>query len=270
MRAFKEFLESSTIHGLVYIATTRQLVRLFWLGVVIAGFTGSFLLIQQSFTSWADSPVSTTIETLPITEMDFPKVTVCPPRNSFTNLNYDLLRVENRTLDEETKLELLDFLPEAVYDGSFAEKLRLFETFHTGENYIRDWYWGYSQISLPYHRTTINNEVLVYYELNSHFNSGAVATPHFREPFDPFYFHLNFLFKIVIHIPESLTLSSNSSVGLILRIEYDLEQTSDKEFIQVGRGDHSNNNWLLLSSDAEKYETILSVGEAKYFVHYYR
>ena len=49
-----------------------------------------------------------------------------------------------------------------------------------------------------------------------------------------------------------------------------VEQSSDKEFIQVGRGDYSNNNWLLLSSKDEKYETILPVGEAKYFVHYYR
>ena len=39
-RDVREFLESSTIHGLSYITGNRRLVRLFWLCVVIAGFTG--------------------------------------------------------------------------------------------------------------------------------------------------------------------------------------------------------------------------------------
>ena len=62
----KEFLESSTIHGLSYIAGNRVLVRLLWVCVVITGFTGAVVLILQSFASWADSPITTTIETLPI------------------------------------------------------------------------------------------------------------------------------------------------------------------------------------------------------------
>ena len=41
MDTFKEFLESSTIHGLVYISTSRRLLKLFWLCVVITGFTGA-------------------------------------------------------------------------------------------------------------------------------------------------------------------------------------------------------------------------------------
>ena len=66
----------------------------------VAGFSGAGILIQQSFSSWADSPVSTTIETLPITDLDFPNVTVCPPRNTFTDLNYDLMAIENVSLSD--------------------------------------------------------------------------------------------------------------------------------------------------------------------------
>ena len=80
VKGMQEFLGSSTIHGLIYIAGNRGLVRLFWICVVIAGFTGSFVLIQQSFSSWAESPITTTIETLPISDIDFPIVTVCPKR----------------------------------------------------------------------------------------------------------------------------------------------------------------------------------------------
>ena len=97
MESVRAYLESSTVHGLVYISSTRRLARLFWILVVMAGFTGAGYMIYQSFDGWAESPVKTTIETLPITEITLPKVTVCPPKNTFTNLNYDLMLLETMT-----------------------------------------------------------------------------------------------------------------------------------------------------------------------------
>ena len=67
------FLESSTVHGLSHIASGRKYVRLFWILVVIGGFTGAGVMIHASFQSWAESPVKTTIETRPITEIILPK-----------------------------------------------------------------------------------------------------------------------------------------------------------------------------------------------------
>ena len=73
----KIFLESSTIHGLTYISTSRKHVeRLFWVLVVIAGFTGAGVLIYESFQDWHENPVTTTIETLPIHNITFPKLTL--------------------------------------------------------------------------------------------------------------------------------------------------------------------------------------------------
>ena len=41
MDALKEFLESSTIHGLVHISTARsKTVRVVWLAIVVACFGG--------------------------------------------------------------------------------------------------------------------------------------------------------------------------------------------------------------------------------------
>ena len=97
MEGVRTFLESSTIHGLTYISTTRKCVRLFWILVVIAGFVGASLLIKESFDSWSESPIKTTVETLPISDITLPKVTVCPPKNTFTDLNYDLMMTENIT-----------------------------------------------------------------------------------------------------------------------------------------------------------------------------
>ena len=99
MDKIRNFLESSTIHGLSYISTTKRFVRVFWVIVVILGFTGAGVMIYQSFQDWDESPVKTTVETFPITELTFPKVTVCPPKNTYTDLNYDLMLTENMTLE---------------------------------------------------------------------------------------------------------------------------------------------------------------------------
>ena len=103
MEHVKAFFESSTIHGFAYISTSRKYVKSFWILIVMGGFIGAGVLINQSFENWNESPVKTTIETLPISNLKFPKVTVCPPMNTFTNLNYDLMKVENMTLDGDTK-----------------------------------------------------------------------------------------------------------------------------------------------------------------------
>ena len=95
MDGVRTFLESSTIHGLTYISTTGKYAKIFWILIVFAGFIGASLLIKESFDSWYESPIKTTIETLPISEINFPKVTVCPPKNTFTDLNYDLMMTEN-------------------------------------------------------------------------------------------------------------------------------------------------------------------------------
>ena len=81
-RSVKEFLESSTIHGLAYISTCRRVARILWIFVIFAGFSGSAFLINQSFSSWSNNPVSTTIETLPISELDFPSSPSALPRTA--------------------------------------------------------------------------------------------------------------------------------------------------------------------------------------------
>ena len=109
MENFRNFLESSTIHGLTYISTTTKIVRIFWILVVIGGFTGAGILIYQSFESWDESPIKTTIETLPIADVPFPKVTVCPPKGTYTNLNYDLLKAGNIMVDNSTAFSFFIF-----------------------------------------------------------------------------------------------------------------------------------------------------------------
>ena len=148
MEGISTFLESSTIHGLTYISTTRRFARLFWILVVTTGILGASWLIKESFESWSESPVKTTIETLPISEIGFPKVTVCPPKNTFTDLNYDLMMTENITLTEAMRDEIFEYAVEVLNENSFSESdwTKLHE-----ENRFYNWYHGYSNILAPYY-----------------------------------------------------------------------------------------------------------------------
>ena len=120
MEGVRTFLESSTVHGLSYISTTQRYARIFWIFVVMAGFVGASLLIKASFDSWSESPVKTTVETLPINRLKLPKITVCPPRNTFTDLNYVML-TENRTLTEGMRHEMFRYALELINEDNFLD-----------------------------------------------------------------------------------------------------------------------------------------------------
>ena len=71
MDGVTEFLESSTIHGLTYIATTKNIFfKLFWISIVCTGFAVAGILINSSVSSWKKSPIATSIETFPISQVN--------------------------------------------------------------------------------------------------------------------------------------------------------------------------------------------------------
>ena len=95
METVKEFFEVTTIHGLYHVSKTKSLRRFFWTVTSIAGFISAFSMIYESFQNFSKNPISTTIETFPISKVPFPPITVCPVKNTLTNLNYDLVNSQN-------------------------------------------------------------------------------------------------------------------------------------------------------------------------------
>ena len=68
---FKEFLEGSTIHGLVHISTAKsRRARFSWTAIVVACFAIAVYMITSSYKEWQDSPVSTTIKDVNFTAED--------------------------------------------------------------------------------------------------------------------------------------------------------------------------------------------------------
>ena len=143
MYGVSSFLESSTIHGFSHIATSKRVARIFWIFVVFFGFLGAVFLINSSFEAWNDSPVNTIIETLSIKGIEFPKVSVCPPRNAYTNLNYDILNANHTSRLDESDISLII--------NTTVAKMHELETdvatanFFEDENRFRNWYFKFDK-----------------------------------------------------------------------------------------------------------------------------
>ena len=220
MGEFKSFLETSTIHGLSYISSTRKYARFFWLSIVIAGFVGASLLIQESFASWSKSPISTTIETLPISEISFPKVTVCPPKNTYTDLNYDMTNIGNISIDfdllneNSSSYRLLESFVKYFQNEDFKEKIPdilAFDEIGKFEN----WYNGKSLANLQ------SNKISTYA------TSGEITSPYFGEDFQSDKFNwAGVQYDIIVDHPFSEWDDYENEYEypgtIILSIEYDI------------------------------------------------
>ena len=102
MEGVREFLESSTIHGLIYISSSgTRLTKLFRFLVVVSGFTAAFVLINNSFHSWEKSPISISIETFPFSNITFPCLSVCPPRGQILHSHLEIWKQKYHQLCEK-------------------------------------------------------------------------------------------------------------------------------------------------------------------------
>ena len=194
---FTAFLSSSTIHGLAYIPTSRGLLRLFWVLVVVSGFSTATYLIVKSFRGWQESPISTSIEVLPITEMTFPNVTVCPPRDSLTLLNYDLQRAADVNVSREEREELSKYISELFLEEGYEAMLTDVKVFYERDRF-RHWYEGVSQISLSYWH---NIDKQKYFNFKTYATSGEIATPYYGEPWEAEKFEQSMSYSVNIYQP---------------------------------------------------------------------
>lgn len=148
--------------------------------MVLSGFIGASLIIYNSFQSWRESPVKTTIRTMAIDNLKFPNVTVCPPKNTYTNLNYDLLMTENLTLTDETRKILstyaFELLHDSIYEGILAN-LSLIED----PDRFYNWYHGFTMMNLP---VWMRPQMSLEFPTVTTASSGFISTKHYGDKFN--------------------------------------------------------------------------------------
>ena len=210
MEKIKPFLELSTIHGLYYISNGGKWSRLFWIFVVIGGFTGAGYLIYESFDNWKKSPITTTVEILPISQINFPNVTVCPPKNSFLNLNHDIQQSENIKLDNDTRNELFDYALDVMLMEFYKEMMTNLSKIEDPDRYY-NWYHGYTRIKYTY-SNGINQ---LHYSVVTSATTGNISTQYFGEKFNADKVNGKIRIIIEVYVPSSVKGDQNISLMFV-------------------------------------------------------
>ena len=239
LREINSFLSSTSIHGLSYIATTDKLARLFWMFVVLSGFTAAAMLIQKSYAGWWENPISTSVDYRPITDLPFPLVTLCPPRKTFTSLNLALRAIQNRTLDSWAKEELTRRLSEIIFDSDFEEK---FSTFSRATNLSGGWYSGDTRITFYLHSN--ESGLVVMYSTSA--LAGTVSSPFFKHSLKADTFERIIRFRIGFDKPKNAT----STTNIELKLEFDTDKKRHWEEVIIGSG-HYKNGWFQMDYNEE-------------------
>ena len=229
MENLKLFLDSSTIHGLSYLSNTKSCSRLFWLIIVVCGFSVAGYLISKSFYNWQQSPITTTIETLPISQITFPNVTVCPPRNSFLNLNYDIIQSEKRKLDEDTRKELFEHAKELIQESIYEEVLKNLSKMEDLDRFS-NWYQGLTKIELPLIDKDNNDQF--YFPLTTSATTGNISTQYFGDKFDAD--KIERFMRVVIRLTASESIKGHKNVTLFFNIfKNTLRQFKEKDVMEL-------------------------------------
>ena len=221
---------------------------------VTFGFSGAGYLIYTSFHNWEQSPISTTIETLPISQIKFPNVTVCPPRNSFLNLNYDFKQSETIKIDNNSRKKLFDFALDVIQDDFHKEVVTNLSKVEDPDRYY-NWYHGYTLIAYPYHDTVYNQ---LFYHVTTSATSGNISTQYFGDKFEANKVDGNIYFKIYIIVPPSVGGDQNTTLMV------DIKKKTMKE---VSNNDKMTlNDWTDIDADLTNCSKNITAPSDKYSI----
>ena len=249
MEHVKAFLDSSTIHGMSWISSSKRFSRLFWILVVIGGFTCAGYMIHQSLDNWNKSPITTTLETLPISDITFPNVSVCPPKNSILNFNYDIIKSTEIQLNTSTRKQLLDYAFDTTQDIFWEEIMLNISKLEYPSRY-HDWYHGYTRLQYPYH----NGDEFLYFEA-TYATTGNITTKYFGEEFDIEKTDAKMQIEIKISSPDSLENDSDSTaIFKVLKNTLKEIQDVDKMILNLDLIDADLTTYNANSTDMINYK----------------
>ena len=171
-------MTSSTIHGLAHLASAHTVAKkIFWLAVVAANFGVAVYLISSSYVEWTESPVSSTTITSPIDELQFPEVTVCPPKGSNTVLNQVLSQVKKEKMTPELRKRLKKKAQEIFIEKpskKFAKDMAHLMNIQSMTNIID------GTVSIP-EKNRINSAGVNEISINTSLPKGSFSTPGYKD-----------------------------------------------------------------------------------------
>ena len=192
--------------------SSSRLIRLAWTLIVVLGFALAATLIWQSLDNWRQNPVDTTVSTNTIDQVTFPKIYVCPPKLTYTNLNQDILDFKDKFFTDDQIKEIENLIDENIEPiNDFHKDNKWSFNAHVEENRLYNWYMGFSELVVDKLNTWVKTT-------SSH---GSLGIPNFEEEYQEDKFELFIRKEFTLKI---LNLTSPTQ-KLILEIEADLKET---------------------------------------------
>ena len=169
--------------------------RTVWFIVVCFGFIVAGSLISRSYSAWKASPVSTSISTHKISDLDFPTVTVCPPKGSNTALNYDLMKADNNSLTYKQREGLKNASYDIFIKSSSEEYVKRMLAGANPTN-IKDVHNGFQTAPTPY---GTNGFKIAMWKSN-----GSIETPWFGGKFMESYYQEDRYYLMILEFPDNI------------------------------------------------------------------
>ena len=198
MEHIHEFFNTTSINGITFIKKSKGFARLFWILVVIGGFSGAVIMLYESFDNWRKNPISTKEETKPISDITFPNITICPP-NIILNLNHDIKNSEAVILNNDIRDELIDFAQDVIDIKFYDDMMANLSKIEIPDRYY-NWYHEYDELSVnpfPTISTFGVYDGTFTYTMTLGM-SGNISTQYFGEKFDVDKVEANILYRITI------------------------------------------------------------------------
>ncbi|CAH1100668.1 unnamed protein product [Psylliodes chrysocephalus] len=137
---FKEYCNSTSIHGFKYFAESRSLCeRLLWLILVLFSISACVYLIVQTYVKFQQSPVIVSFATTntPIYTIPFPAVTICPlskARSSLFNFTDVMAKIKRAKQISDKEKRYAKYMSLLCGRGSpfFKEESTFTEDFFSG------------------------------------------------------------------------------------------------------------------------------------------
>ena len=194
--------------------------KLLWFGIVCVGFFGAGYLISKSYFAWQESPIATSITTHPIDNLDFPIVTICPPKDSNTALYPDLVKAGNRTLSYEV-LKILKGAAYEIFMGGthrrYAQKMSTMPSAFMGNIY--QVYRGFNSLPKP---ISINNNPNIS-EIKMWNLNGTITSPWYGKGFVEDFFKEDREYHVLLELPIDIR-NQIGSGSLMIDIEVDIRK----------------------------------------------
>ena len=175
---------------------------------------GAGFLIGKSYLEWQKNPIATSITTQPIDDLDFPIVTVCPPKGSNTAHYHDLVKAGNETISEEHRKTLKDSAYQIFMKDS--HQLYITEMLATANMGNMDQILqGFHSLPIPYDTNGL--------KINAQNVNGTITTLWFQGIYVEEYFRDNRNFLIFLEFPDDIK-DQIGGGSLIIELEVDVQE----------------------------------------------